>query len=356
MKKVLWVIGAGASKHLGMPLLAEFRSFFREMWWRFPENRTNARLQDVVPCAIGIMDAYPDYNIEQLLLPTSPLTEENRDTLKKATCRTFERRQLGRIAKLIPSHTSSLPHKLEAYARLLCCMEDGDVIVTFNYDNAFEYVLGCIAGVFDLLNIAELSSAQLTFLKNRGRDRWIPRECHDLLKSKCLCYAPATSFAVNSPRFGCGPSTITMLKVHGSINWFLSTGERIHVGEPLTGDQDVPILAYPEPSKSETSRPPLGNVMSAGVSALNQFDRIVVIGYSLPQSDSIGHPFVQRLVSRLGGMRALAIDPYPSAALLSTLKHAASHTVVPECFEKAFMSDKFNGLDLQSYMPRFREE
>ncbi|GDY06671.1 hypothetical protein LBMAG52_01570 [Planctomycetia bacterium] len=353
MSAILWIIGAGASKHLGMPLLTEFRSFFREIWWKFPENRVDIEIQSFVPCAIGIMDSYPDLNMEQLLLPTSPLTEANRNVLKQAIRRTFERRQLGRIAKLIHSPTPGIRYKFDAYARLLCCMDDGDAIVSFNYDNAFEYVVSCISGDFSLLNVSELSPKQLSALSNKGRKRWIPLDLHDSLRQRQIRYSPVTSFDGDLPTYGSGTKVIDLIKIHGSINWFASGDNRIHVGSPRS-DSSIPLMAYPEPNKPETKVPPFSVVMDEAKTSLQKFNRIVIIGYSFPQSDSTGHPFVGQLAQIMKQKRVLAVDPYPGAGLREALKTADSR-FIEKSFESAFNCQGFERSDLSESLSKFRK-
>lgn len=353
MSRIMWIIGAGASKHVGMPLLREFRSFFGEIWNRFPENRDDPELSAVLPNAMAIMDSHSGNDIEQLLLPSSHLTDEDRNVLKRAIRHTFERRQLGRFARLSGSHTPGIVHKFEAYARLVLCMRSGDAVISFNYDNAFEYIMSCVVGNFDLLNLSELSSNQFTALRRQGLHRWVPGDCQALLREVQLRYRPATTFSGASPTFGEGSTIIDLVKVHGSINWFSGDRDQIQVGRPPTTTK-VPLLAYPEPNKPEASRPPLSLVMLEAVSRIDNFDRIVIIGYSFPNSDSTGHPFAQRLIGRLSTKQVLAIDPFPGTSLRAAVERSRNKLVVEESFEKSFSSSKFDGKNLSQFIESMR--
>jgi hypothetical protein len=84
MSNVLWIIGAGASCHLGMPLLGQFPSFFAELWDRFEENRRDAEFINTLPQARQLMQLYPDQNIEALLSVESALSPENKDVIRRA--------------------------------------------------------------------------------------------------------------------------------------------------------------------------------------------------------------------------------------------------------------------------------
>src|SRR5690606_11384786 len=134
-----------------------------------------------VPAAIGIMGGHPDKNIEQLLSPSSDLTDDARNTLKNAIRRAFERRQIGSFARQTHAGNRTEGNKFDAYSRLICCMEDGDSIVSFNYDNAFEYVLSSINSSFQSLNLSELSQGERIALELACRDKWIPGDIHAVL-------------------------------------------------------------------------------------------------------------------------------------------------------------------------------
>jgi hypothetical protein len=67
MQNVLWIIGAGASYHLGMPLLAHFEAFFTELWTKFPENQQDREFQLTLPPSLDLLRRNPGKNIEELL-------------------------------------------------------------------------------------------------------------------------------------------------------------------------------------------------------------------------------------------------------------------------------------------------
>jgi len=147
-----------------------FRSFFRELWDRFAENRDDPEFKETLPFAIQTLERYADQNIETLLSVGSALDEGDKSRLKRAIRRGFERRNLGRILKVYGRHG-----KLAPYSRLLGLIESGDTVVSFNYDNALEIPLCLASRRFDALNTSELSSAQMKYLTDgRATARWIP--------------------------------------------------------------------------------------------------------------------------------------------------------------------------------------
>ena len=100
---ILWIIGAGASKHVGMPLLNDFRPFFQRMW-RYRINRK--LLRDVLPKAMEIMDVHPTQNIEALLLPSSRLRNVGSLTHGETNGFPKGRGRLGRWMRARLAHTS----------------------------------------------------------------------------------------------------------------------------------------------------------------------------------------------------------------------------------------------------------
>jgi hypothetical protein len=310
MGKVLWVIGAGASYHLGMPLLAHFEAFFTELWTKFPENQRDAEFLQTLPQSLDLLRQNHGKNIEELLSSSSSLSESDKTILKRAIRRGMERRNLGRILKVFGSQG-----KLSPYSRLLCLMEAGDVVVNFNYDNALETPLCLVGCDFAILNTTELDSAQIRYLSSdEARRRWIPDACIAPLTTRRLEYFPAVAFDESSSlTIGSGNTSIPLIKIHGSVNWSL-TGDRITVASPSTHTSG-PLLVYPEAGKPELMNPPHSLLIDSANDALSECEAVVIIGYSFPQSDSVGHPFVSRLTSELPAKRVLAVDPFPSDTL-----------------------------------------
>ncbi len=331
MGKVLWIIAAGASYHLGMPLLAQFEAFFTELWTKFPENQQDPEFQQTLPQSLELLRRNPGKNIEELLSSSSPLTESEKVILKRAIRRGLERMNLGRIHKVFGKHG-----KLGPYSQLLSLMEAGDTVVNFNYDNALETPLCLVAGDFSTLNTAELDSAQSRYLSSeQARRRWIPDACVAPLTALRLEYSPSAAFAQGSPiSIGTGEVAIPFIKIHGSVNWS-QTGENITVGNPQS-DTTGPLLVYPEAGKPELLNPPLHLLIAQANAALSECETVVVVGYSFPQSDSAGHPFVSRLANEISSKKVLAVDPFPSATPISLF---GEDNILASRFEEAVEPD-----------------
>lgn len=314
-------------------------------------------MRAVLPRARDLMQAHPGQNIEVLLRPDGPLENQPEDQaiLKRAIRRTFERRQLGHLALRFGAPDPSIRYKLDIYARLIGCMEHGDCVVSFNYDNAFEYVYACLTGNTNWLNVSELAPNQLRFLQQEAVHRWIDSRSIPALRQRTIRYAPAACFSDRPPSFGTGPIEIDLYKVHGSMNWFVGSDQQIHVGPPPTSSVP-PLLAYPEPDKLDTQRPPLQHVMNSAVEAIGRFRRVVVLGYSFPASDSHQHPFVAPLREAMGAMEALVVDPSEAHPLRGGIEGSGRSTFVLERFENGFSSTQFNGGNLLEFVRTMRSQ
>lgn len=353
MSKILWILGAGASKHLGMPLLNDFKQFFGELWYCFPENRKDPQFITCLPQAIRDLEDHADKNIEELLTAsTSPLDDAQKKNLKLAIRRGFERRNLGRLLKWLGNSK-----KLESYSRLLSLMDPSDEVISFNYDNALELPLCVVSKDFAYLNVSELSVDQVNYLteKKTGKgktaiEQWIPSDCIASLNERSLEIIPTKAFADETNRVvGRGSLKIPFIKIHGSVNWFEKDG-KIHIGNPPNRDTP-PLLIYPEPSKQELSLPALKDVLLQAQTALSRCKAIVIVGYSFPASDAEGHPFVSHLASSGKDKKMLAVDPFPKKQLL---KVVGENQIIEKPFEKAVQLDNTGHCPLGTEIEKLR--
>ena len=344
MSGILWVIGAGASLHLGFPLLRDFTAFF-ETIWNFKdtrdgetlENRQLPEIAEVLPWAIDLMKSpqYRGKNIEQILNLVS--ADDNR-RLKKAIRVSFERRNIGRLFKLIPSSDGSSKPKLDLYGRLLCLLQRGDKIVDFNYDNAIEIVMSLVHGDYSTLDLRSLSVGQKAAMKREGLNRWVSPDCVRRLSELRCALVPASGVfdSTGEITIGSRSEEFFLIKIHGSINWFLSPRRLVQVGEPDQNDYET-VIIYPESDKSATSEEPYCRIMDEAVRALSDLDVMVVIGYSIPESDSENHPFVKQLLAR-PPKRLVIVDPNPSESIVSLAKRTSA-TVIRHGLERLFDPD-----------------
>lgn len=345
MTPILWIIGAGASFHLGMPLLNQFLEFFKELW-EFKENRVDPEFVSTIPETIRLMEAHPGINIEVLLSGASPLTDDQKLVIKRAIGRGFVRRNLGRGMK------SFYPKdKFGPYSHLLGQMCSADSVVSFNYDNALEIPLCLITRNLDILDTAELDSAQLAYLNDgRAMDQWIPSRCISELERRSFQYEPQRVFLPTTTTVaGAGPNTISLIKIHGSVNWF-AEGDAIRVGRSI-GTNRVPLIIYPEAEKPQLIETPQSQIVQSAVEALHSCTAIVIIGYSFPESDSVGHPFVSELARLAPTKQIVAIDPTPSDHLKRVV---GVGTILDITFEEAVLPDHHGESLLKQEIDRLR--
>jgi hypothetical protein len=276
---ITYVLGAGASFHAGYPLCSEL--WPRLATWIIetqPQASEYRQAIDVVATLNGpvtdVEGMFTDLDLGRGTFRA--LTEGQRIRLSGRI-----RRALGKYFNTICAQHRGSP-LYEAFASRI---QKGDVVITFNYDVSLEN---------------ELIRAQ----KFRIRDG----------------YGPSLNANWDEP-----DSDVTVLKLHGSINWIpalfggrttgpgafsSSLGERPFVNNidavladypsrvldttfPGGGIAESATLILPTYEKDFSVRTSLGNewipfyesLWSYGAECLGQSDRIVIIGYSMPDAD-----------------------------------------------------------------------
>ena len=181
------------------------------------------------------------------------------------------------------------------FRELLNPLEEGDVILTFNWDTVAERTLGEEA-------------------------RWNPLTGYGIRKD--LLVQPHIGFGDPEPLPVDFPisSPIRVLKLHGSFGWrsnhedvyfesirflheFGFEYERrplnlVDPDEPHVAMYDDHLIAYPSYLKA-LDHPVLTEIWRQASGALLQTDRVDVWGYSLPPSDSAARALLQPLAVRL---------------------------------------------------------
>jgi hypothetical protein len=280
LRMTTYVLGAGASFHAGYPLCSEL--WPRVVTWAIETGSEYRRAIEVVTALNGpVLDVEGFFtDLDQGRGAFRALTEDKRRCLR-ATIRSCVTAYFTSISK----QGRGAP----LYEALSNRAEKGDVIVTFNYDVSLEN---------------ELIRAQKFRVRN------------------CYCGIEADW---DEP-----DSEVTVLKPHGSINWIGrlfrgATHGSSHVRNaygdwPFVDNKDSVLSGYPSDVLDKTfgrggvaggSDPgfvtlilptyekrfsavtPLGNewiafyekIWSDAAQSLERSDRIVVIGYSMPDAD-----------------------------------------------------------------------
>lgn len=154
---------------------------------------------------------------------------------------------------------------------------------------------------------------QIGFFERKALEEWIPADCQEQLSQLKCTLAPSSGLFVGDDAITIGSSGngFELIKIHGSINWFQTKNDKVKVGAP-DHPNDEPFIVYPEADKSAFANSPLYcRLLEAAIRALDEFDLAVILGYSIPESDSHNHPFVSKFVNYLP-RKLVIIDPFPS--------------------------------------------
>ena len=194
---------------------------------------------------------------------------------------------------------------------ILASLDDGDVVITFNWDTTAERTLGC-------------------------RGKWRPHDGYGFRQP--LRYAYAHSPGAELSLELVGNSTIPVLKLHGSVGWALDRGRLRFLkyeyldrfgfrlsDTPVEITDTTPLyldppgqfaLAYPSYLKS-TMTTEIDEIWLQADSAMRSADRVDVYGYSLPHADIAARTLFRPLRERIrrGAVDRVAIHDKSESTL-----------------------------------------
>ncbi len=306
--RILWILGAGASKHLGLPLLYEFRAFIDKVA-NHPNNQGPKDAEDrsaSFRTAQRLSERGINDNIEELLKRYPKNMNKGKDA-RRCIRWCFEKRHYAKM------HKVDKPYKYKAYAYFLCCVKPGDTIVNFNYDLAIERTF---------------FNAKRSETEHCKQPR-IPEPCLENLKQRDYQLA-----GVNDG----GSDGVELVKIHGSLSFHETCGKLV-VGSERHEAVDEPYIVYPEPSKPSMQDGPGKPLLDAALKSLGGTQRIVIVGYSLPESDAEGHPFVSKLCKTDKEKKVVIVSPKPTDRLLELVKQANKAVVWVDKFERVFSNE-----------------
>lgn len=320
MSDVVFILGAGASRDCGGPLMSDFLDISQELLLSRQVEDKEEEFKCVFEAIGGLQRVHSKaqidlYNIESIftalelgkVIKTFPgLTQENIDkainSLKALIVKTLEERIEFRLDR----GRTYAPRSYAKFAELIDGIQSRNPnpftcsVITFNYDIALDFAL-----------------------VRKGLD-----------PNYCL-----------TPGYGGG---FPLLKLHGSVNW-ASKGAggnkrilpvdlveiaryvqpfpddepsvaKLRLGSDIRGssrDQDVdpqPVIVPPSWNKADYHRD-LTEVWSSAAKHLSEADYIFVMGYSLPETDSFfRHLYALGSESAKPLKKIGVFDPLPEGA------------------------------------------
>lgn len=277
--KTVWVVGSGFSRSLGGPLLKDLLSrkaldevietfahlpdlqSVYAMFERLRSSSTTSGYWEDAEQFLDFVDTARDDRV-----PRSKLLKAIFGQLSRPLegGEVFHRKALIAIAAECSTFTARADLKSEAwapYVKWANRLEEGDSIVTFNYDTVVEKV-----------------AAYLRDNKPKGMPR-------PLVDPVMLPNTPATGLSgVGFPR---------IYKLHGSVNW--NSDGKVHDlfergkwdrSEAVLFDKHTPLIAGPGPDKNVKCTGPFKGIWEDAKLSLETADALVFLGYRFPPSDS----------------------------------------------------------------------
>lgn len=278
--KRVFVLGSGFSESLGLPTLAHL---FQKMMER--DERPGENDKNNVLCALEVL--YPNFK-KKKSPPAYPPFEEflslvylSRDFEGSIHEDGYWEQKEKSSLRLLIDYIADKSKQAESSNLLksfINTLKNGDVIITFNWDNLIERSL------FE-------QKKRINFKKRDG-------------------------------------ASVTVLKLHGSINWqiisdshrltspnsvvWLYDGKICHTKDYTFYDlwdslDQYPFIVPPVASKHPSANSFLKEIWWEAFNALVEAKQIVIIGYSIPDDD-----LQSRVLLRVGIMKPyLVIDPNP---------------------------------------------
>lgn len=285
MDKNVYILGAGFSKELGLPLQDDFLLLAKEVYFRNPEKYKHFQnvfdYQDKLSKMRQFL-SYPLLNLEHLfnimemdifyskneqtMLIKRDFVKLITDVLMESTPSPFYHDKEGKLRRLTSYDNYLLFLKLLIQNDQYQVVTHNDTIITFNYDLVIE-AAATLYNFDRSERRGEFRHERNEYLRLNtifGKENLISEEIGNFFIKN-----GARSYCHNVHIFSQEERAIKLLKLHGSINW------------KSTRDNETFIV----PPTWNKSDPEVRKLWEIAYQELISAKRIVVIGYSFPETD-----------------------------------------------------------------------
>lgn len=276
--KNVYILGAGFSKNAGLPLQDDFLVVAKEVFFsdtaKYKHFESVFKYQDTMTKMKKYL-SYPLLNLEHLfnlIEMNIYYSEDNdihnvkndfvrliRDVLIDRTPIPFFHNASGGMS------TNTTYNDYDKFLRLFYNNNTPftirqDSIITFNYD----LVLEAAASIYNDKIRRNNNTRRLIKFNQMKKDSDIKTDTigNFFKKNDCITYKPEI-------QFGNDQDCITFIKLHGSINWTLSSDDSTFIIPPTWNKSD----------------PRIKSLWNCAYKELIEAKRIIVIGYSFPETD-----------------------------------------------------------------------
>lgn len=288
MAKTIFILGAGASKDCGAPLMKEFLDYARDLaaGTRLDENdkKDFVKVFDALVELRGVFfksgldldnieSIFSAFDMAQLVgklgnLKSSKINELDR-AIKKVIIRTLE----DAIKFKANIKYAEPPISYHKFVELLKGMEKDRnqtwSVMTFNYDHALDYAFCCNKVSVDYCLDEKLTPGKKPYLKLHGSLGW--GHCK---QCETMGIVEIGRFSVRDPkyagRFAPYPITKKLTNLRHEYEYCEGTFE--------------PMIVPPTWNKGQHHEQ-IGNVWRQAAIELGEAENIIVMGYSLPETD-----------------------------------------------------------------------
>ena len=288
MSKIVFILGAGASKHCGTPLMNNFLDEARNLLRKGEVDEVGNSFNNVFD-AIGKLHAvhskaiidteniesvYTAFEMGSLLGKLPGIHDDERIDSLIPAIRKVIGYTLERTTKIPNRGTPDAPSSYYEFADIINTLierEEGCSIITFNYDLGLDYSLyrRGIVSDYGIDDIDLTTNRHITFLKLHGSINF--GLCSNL---SCCKIAPYRQFQYTETVAGRDYSTIPIISR-------LNREKCKQCGHPLQLD---PLIIPPTWNKT-TYHDQIGEVWRRAADELKEVEHIFVLGYSLPATD-----------------------------------------------------------------------
>lgn len=288
MSEIVFILGAGASKQAGAPLMKEFIDKARELHSEGKCDGYEKHFENVFKGISELQKAHSKskldiYNIESVfaafemggLINCFPGHDEDEIKILISSMKHLIRVTLEQSIKFSISSSSHIPiQSHDKFVKLVMHLNRHKPrcsILTFNYDCALDYTMMCNNASLNYC-LEDTTSANTKVIKLHGFLNWaICPHCKNIVPLKFHRYWPFSS-KQEFDKYDF-PSTPMPLKVDLS--------DFIHCDKKVKSD---PVIVPPTWNKTGHQKN-ISIVWKAAAKELSEAENIFVCGYSLPETD-----------------------------------------------------------------------
>ncbi len=348
--RTVYILGAGASFHTGAPLLRDFlvkarlllegkqkpvsEKSFKEVFQWIDSLRASSYYVDFdldnLEHLFSLADMGKQLNFPKEIEIFDALLDVIAETLDQCELNIDKRSGEYAADQTYTDFAVNLRTNNENRAKLLgknCQSLESDVIITFNYDVMLDHAMRQTSQRPHYCLRSEPKGGEFALLKLHGSVNWgrCPNDaCQDVLTEITPAFS-AFSARLLTPSEEPDFTTPGPLKVPFSL--VEAVLKKSVCGNCRTPDQLKPFLIPPTWSKA-VGKTPIVQVWKSAVKAIEEASQLVVIGYSLPPTDTFFQYLLTLGLKKNSALnRVVVVNPDPHESFQPRYKQVFSRSL-----------------------------